>query len=97
MPIQEPLRIGDPSQRMRVISTSFDGHRYVAHLVGLRGRSYTLRTWVPFVITRISGAERPLDDRIGGVSSGLDLTVTFTGDTEWVSKDVVIELGRRIR
>jgi len=92
VPVEEPLRIGDPSQRMRIISTSFDGHRYVAHLQGLRGRTYTVRASVPFAIERVSGAEITRQD-----TGPVELSIAFAGDRDWVAKDLVIDVGRRIR
>ncbi len=91
MPIQEPLRLGDRSQRLRIISTSFDGHRYVAHLQGLRGRTYGVRASVPFAIENVAGGE--ISTREG---TSVLLSIPFEkGDGDWAAKDLVITVGKR--
>lgn len=91
-PIHAPLRVGDPPQRLRVISTSFDGRRFLARLEGLRGRTYQLRASVPFRIESISG---------GAATEGLTpsgtIRVTIPGDGEgWAAHDLIIAVGRRV-
>ncbi len=91
VPIQEPLRLGNRSQRLRIISTSFDGRRYVAHVAGLRGRTYTLRASVPFTIESVTGGEVTRRD-----ATQIELSISFDkGEGEWGEKDLVIAVGRR--
>ena len=90
-PTHEALRLGDESQRMRIISTSFDGRRYTARLEGRRGRTYALVASVPFTIESIEGAT--IGNRNG---SRMELIVPFdTGSGDWIGKDLVIHIGRR--
>ncbi len=88
-----PLTPGDPPQRLRIISTRLDGRRYVARLEGQRGRTYRARLWMPFAVEGIEGAT------IAGQDSGvMDVTVTFDGGPdEWVTRDLVVSIGRRVR
>jgi glycogen debranching enzyme len=90
-PIHQPLRTGDQSQRLRIIHTSFDGHRYVGRLEGRSGRSYAIRAAVPFEIESIDGAR--IEKRSG---TALDLQVAFEiGAHEWIAKDLIIRVGTR--
>lgn len=77
---------------MRIVSTSFDGHRYVAHLQRLRGRTCIVRASVPFAIDHVPGAEVTRYD-----TGPIDLSIAFEGDGDWVAKDLVVDVGRRIR
>ncbi len=91
-PVHAPLRVGDPSQRLRVISTSFDGRRYVARLEGRRGRTYELRAHVPFRVESIDGGENR-----GGLTPSGTISVTFPGEGDgWSARDLVITVGRRV-
>jgi hypothetical protein len=91
-PVHAPMRLGDLSQRLRVISTSFDGRRFVARLEGRRGRTYTLRASVPFRIESIVGG-----DARGSMSPAGDLVVTIPGDGDgWAPSELVITVGRRM-
>lgn len=93
MPQQEPMRIGDPSQRLRIISTAFDGRRYVAHVEGRRGRSYVIRARAPFAIESVTGATITARE-----PNGIDLAMRFDGTgAEWIAKDLVIVAGPRSR
>ena len=91
-PIQEPLRIGDTPQRMRILDARLDAGRYTVRLQGLRGRTYRARLVVPFTIVSVDGAT--LGERSG---SGVEASITFDGAGPWVSKEVTIALGKRTR
>jgi glycogen debranching enzyme len=91
-PVHEPLRVGDPSQRLRIISTSFDGRRYVARLEGRRGRTYLLRAHVPFHVESIAGGENT-----DGLTPSGTISVTFPGEGDgWTPLELVISVGRRV-
>jgi hypothetical protein len=88
-PVHEPLRVGDPSRRLRVISTRMDEDRYVARLVGLAGRTYRIRAFVPFATKAVAGA-----DVLSRGQDTLELAVTFAGEGgTWTAKDLVITVG----
>jgi glycogen debranching enzyme len=87
-PVHEPLNIGDPSQRLRVISAGMSGDRYVARLAGLAGRTYRVRATVPFATSSIAGGEV-----VSRHAETIALAVPFAGDSgTWVTKDLVIEV-----
>lgn len=90
-PLHEPMRVGDPSHRLRVISTSFDGRRYVAHLEGRRGRTYPVRLIVPFVIESIEGGAITKRD---GATVDVSVSIPQQGN-DWDARDLVIVIGRR--
>lgn len=91
-PVHEPLRVGDPSQRLRVISTSFDGRRFVARLEGRRGRTYQLRAAVPFRVESMEGGRTT-----GGSGRSATLEVTVPGEGEgWSRHELVITVGPRV-
>ena len=81
--VDEPLRLGDESRRMRIVDTSFDGHQFVAHVEGRAGHTYRARAHVPFTIQEIAGAS--VESKNG---TTLDLSVPFEGATEWVAKEI---------
>jgi hypothetical protein len=85
-PLHEPLRVGDPSGRVRIISTRMEERRYSASLQGRQGHTYTIRATVPFDIESISGG-----DIVGRDGTRLDISVPFPGSGEgWAGKDLVI-------
>jgi len=43
VPLREPLRSGERSQRLRILDDRLDGNTYVARLEGRRGKTYRLR------------------------------------------------------
>ncbi len=88
-PVHEPLRVGDVSQRLRVISTSLTGNRYVARLEGRRGRTYTVRATVPMAVESVTGGQ--VTRRAGAT---LEIAVTPQGGAgEWSSQDLVIAVA----
>ena len=91
--VHAPLTPGDPPQRLRIVSTRLDGRRYVARLEGRGGRTYRARLWMPFAVEGIEGAA------VAGQDAGvMDVTVTFDGAPDvWVTRDLVVSLGRRVR
>ena len=93
VPVHEPLRLGDMSQRLRVIATAFDGRTYTARLQGRRGRYYRARLRVPSDSVFVEGADvRNRDGR------WIDLEVRFDGDREWVEQTVQVKLpSNRVR
>lgn len=92
-PVHDPLTIGDPSQRLRVIATSVEGNRYIARLQGRRGRTYRVRLLVPFQIESISGGKAT--DR---TETWSNVDVDFpAGEGDWAAKDLVVTVGRRRR
>ncbi|HET7618504.1 MAG TPA: hypothetical protein VFK20_08340 [Vicinamibacterales bacterium] len=87
-PVNEPLRIGDPSQRLRVIDTRLDQNRFVARLEGLGGRSYRVRLLTPLTIAVVEGGE------ITARRSGeVDVTVAFSGNG-WSAHTLTAVVGR---
>jgi hypothetical protein len=91
-PIHAALGVGDPSQRLRVVSTSFDGRRYVARLEGRRGRTYRLRAAVPFRVESITGGEGR-----EGVTPAGTISVTIPGDGDgWAAHELIFRVGRRV-
>ena len=90
-PIQQPLRTGDPSQRLRIIHAGFDGRRYIARLEGRRGRTYPLVALIPFAIESIEGAT--IVNRNGPRT---ELAVPFeAGSGDWTGKNLIIRIGSR--
>jgi len=90
-PVHAPLRIGDPSQRLRMIRASLDGARFTARVEGQRGRTYEMKAVIPFAVASITGAE--IVSRSG---SGYRLTVTIPGAGDaWSLHDIAITIGRR--
>ena len=91
--LHAPLTPGDPPQRLRILSTRLDGRRYVVRLEGQRGRTYAARLWMPFAVEAIEGATIT-----GRDSAAADVAVTFDGGPEeWVTREVVVSIGRRVR
>jgi hypothetical protein len=91
-PIHEPLRVGDPSQRLRIISASLDGVRYVARLEGRRGRTYRVRAFVPFAVAAVTGGTVT-----EGTPPSLEIAIEFPGEGDgWASRELAIQLGRRL-
>jgi hypothetical protein len=91
-PVHKPLRVGDESQRLRVLSTRFDGRRYVARLEGRRGRTYEIRAFVPFKIESIAGGAAK-----GEIAPAGEIAVTFPGDgDDWAPRELVITVGARM-
>lgn len=85
-PIHEPLRVGDLSQRLRVIATSLEGRRYVARLEGRRGRTYTVRATVPMSVDSVSGGQVIRRD-----GSTLEIAIAIpAGPGDWAPCDLVI-------
>jgi glycogen debranching enzyme len=91
-PLQEPLTIGDPSRRLRVIATSFVDGRYVARLQGLSGRTYSVRLRVPFQIESLAGGQIVRKN-----GEWTEVAIPFpAADAEWLGKDLTITVGRRV-
>jgi hypothetical protein len=91
-PLQEPLTIGDPSRRLRVIATSFVDGRYVARLQGLSGRTYSVRLRVPFQIESLAGGQIVRKN-----GAWTEVAIAFpAADAEWLGKDLTITVGRRV-
>jgi len=90
-PVHAPLRIGDPSQRLRMIRTSLDGSRFTARVEGQRGRTYQMQAVIPFAVTSVAGAE--VLSRSGN-DYRLAVTIPGAGDA-WTLHDVAITIGRR--
>lgn len=90
-PVHEPLRTGDVSRRLRIISAAFDGRRYTARLEGRRGQTYVLRAFVPFAVESVSGGDITRRD-----GTTMDIAVPFPADAnEWSARSLVITVGRR--
>ena len=91
-PIHQSLRVGDPSQRLRIMSATVADGRYVVRLEGRRGRQYRLRVFVPFAVGAITGGTV-----VAGEPPALEIAVQFPGEGEaWTSGELVIPLGRRL-
>ena len=94
-PVHEPLRLGDRSQRMRVIDAWLEDGVYTARLEGLAARTYQLDLDFPFEIEALEGARE-----VGGDGIRRRLEVTFPAgagedDEEWTAVDLVVTLGAR--
>ncbi len=87
--LNEPLRLGASSGRLRILETGIANGRYTARLQGLSDRAYIVRVKVPFEVTDVAGGE--IVTRAG---DQLDIRVTFEG-SGWSDKNVVLSLGRR--
>jgi glycogen debranching enzyme len=87
-PLQERLRVGDESQRLRVIDTRFDGRHFVARLAGRSGRTYGLRVRSPDVIDSVTGATIVKKD-----PGWVDLSVAFAANTgDWTTAELTIDV-----
>lgn len=95
-PIQEPLRLGDESARLRIVETRFDGRRFVARLAGRSGRTYGVRVRSSYAIDAVAGAAIVKKD-----AAAIDLSVPFAAGTdEWTTAELIIDVKpvpRRIR
>ncbi|MEI6668743.1 MAG: hypothetical protein WCP29_11355 [Acidobacteriota bacterium] len=110
VPIHAPMQLGDESSRLRVIDARLVGAVYTLRVEGRRGRSYQVRLSAPFAIERIDGA---VVDRWRGapdpnIASTRILKVdmppadaaavaTKGRGSQWVTRDIVITLGRRLK
>lgn len=91
-PVQEPLRLGDDSRRIRIVDAQFDGGVYRARLQGLSGRTYRLRLDVPFETASLEGGHEVSRD---GSSRLIDVAFPAGAD-RWADLDLVVKVGRRI-
>ena len=92
-PVQEPLRLGDESQRLRVIDTRFDGRRFTARLAGRSARSYRVRVYSPAPIASVAGATIVSQD-----GTTVDASVPFPDSAQdWVEVEIVIDLAAPTR
>jgi hypothetical protein len=100
-PLNSPLRLGDRSQRLRVIDAGLDepgGAIYTARLQGLAGRTYQLALYAPFEIVSLTGGREVNHD-----GSGRLIEVLFPapgaaggeGVDAWQTIDLVVTLGDR--
>lgn len=90
-PVHPPLALGDPSQRLRVITTGFDRARYTARLQGRQGRTYRVRLSIPFEISSMEGGTV-----VGTKDGWKEVDVAFpSSENEWVTQTVVVATGRR--
>ena len=93
IPEQAPLRLGDASQRLRIIEASVDGAFYTARLEGLRRRTYRVRLDVPFTVLSIEGGRETGHD---GRVRTIDITVP-DGPSEWVDCTLIVRIGARLK
>jgi hypothetical protein len=92
LPVQDPLQPGDPSQRLRIIDTRFEGRTYTARVQGLSGRRYRVRLEVPFEVVAIEGAREVGRD---GPARVLEVDVPG-GPDPWTHADVAVTIGKRV-
>ncbi|HSL20958.1 MAG TPA: glycosyl hydrolase family 65 protein [Vicinamibacterales bacterium] len=86
-PVHDPLRVGDLSQRLRVIETTTESGQFVARLQGRRGRTYRVRVRAPSPRVTVTGGEAR------GTSDGwTDVDVRFEGDRDWVEQRLVVRV-----
>lgn len=101
-PLHEPLRTGDPSRRLRVLSAAMtgdldlgregaDGAVYTARLQGRRGQAYRARLRVPFRVRSIQGAR---EIRTAGNHRELEVLIP-AGDGDWGTVELRVNLAGR--
>jgi galactose mutarotase len=89
--VQESLTIGDPSRRLRVISTTTERDRFVAHLEGLREHRYRVRLTPPESIASVIGGDIVRRDGMW-----TEVAVDFpAGAGAWAAADLVVRLASR--
>jgi hypothetical protein len=91
-PINQPLRLGDESRRLRVIDARFEGRAFTAHLQGRSGQRYRARLGVPFEVTSLEGARE-----VGRDGQVHELEVVFPeGPSPWGDVTLVVTVGKRL-
>jgi len=91
-PLHDPLRLGDPSQRLRIIDARLQGNSYDVRLQGRRLRRYRLAIDVPFAVESLSGGE---ELRREGTLRTIEVAFP-DGPAEWHEVTLRIRLGRRV-
>jgi hypothetical protein len=89
----EPLRVGDVSQRLRVIDARLDGRVYTLRLQGRRERVYPVHLTVPFQVMSIDGAR---EVKAEGPRRVLDVALP-AGPGDWAETTVTMTLGPRMK
>jgi hypothetical protein len=84
-PLHEPLKIGDPSSRLRVIETKAQEGTFTARLQGLNGRTYRVRLRTPPGGVTIMGG-----DVRGRQGDWTEVDVPFKGDRDWVEQTLTV-------
>ncbi len=80
-----PLKLGDPSGRLRIIRTSVSGKDFTATLQGVRGRTYRVRLRASSARVAITGgALRATRD------GWMEIDVTFEGERDWVQQTLTV-------
>jgi glycogen debranching enzyme len=91
-PVNEPLQVGDESQRLRIIDARFEGRTYTARLQGISGRTYRVRLDVPFEVASLEGAREVRHE--GTVR---ELEMIFPGSpVPWADATLVVTVGKRL-
>ncbi len=84
-PVNEPLHLGDRSERVRIISTSARGGTFTAILQGRTGRTYRFRLRAPSEPASVTGGT------VRGVRDGwIEIDVPFKGDGDWVEQKLTV-------
>ncbi len=92
-PLQEPLRTGERSQRLRVLETRYADGVYSARVQGRAGRSYRVELDTPLQVAAVSGARALAHE--GRVHL---LEVTFpTGTGAWVEQTIAVRIDAAAR
>jgi hypothetical protein len=89
--INEPLRLGDDSRRLRIIDARLEAGTYSVRLQGRRGRTYRVTLDAPFAIQSLTGAREV--SREGSVRT-LEVTMP-AGAVEWPDVTLQVRLGAR--
>jgi glycogen debranching enzyme len=91
-PINQPLRLGDESWRLRVIDARFEGRSYTARLQGRSGQRYRVRLDAPFAIASLEGARE-----VGREGLVHELEIAFPeSPAPWGDATLVVTVGRRL-
>jgi glycogen debranching enzyme len=85
-PVNEPLRLGDRSRRLRVIDATLAKRELHVRVEGLAGSRYLLAVNAPAGIGAVTGAHEVGRD---GKVHRLEITLP-AGDAEWAAAEVVI-------
>ena len=89
--INEPLRLGDDSRRLRIIDARLEAGTYSVRLQGRRGRAYRMTLDVPFAVQSLTGARE-----VGREGSVRTLEVAMpAGAVEWPEVTLQVRLGAR--
>ena len=82
--LHEPLRLGERSQRLRILQSSLEGKRFTVRLEGRSGRSYRMRIVTERDIASIDNGRR--------LSAGEVEVSLPEGAARWTRTELVVHL-----